>query len=50
MKTEPEKEIDKLMKEMENDKWYVKLRRYINLQYWMLYCYIFNRPKKHRYF
>lgn len=34
--------IDKLMNEMSKDKWHVKLKRWLRLRYWMIYCLVFN--------
>lgn len=34
--------LEWLIEEMENDSWNVKLYRWFRLQWWILYCYIFN--------
>lgn len=34
--------IKKMFEEMENDPWYIKLKRWINLQLWILRCILFN--------
>jgi hypothetical protein len=38
--------VQKMIDDMAKDPWYVKLRRWVRLQYWMYYCLIFNRNKK----
>ena len=35
--------MEQIRLEMENDKWYIKLKRWFNLQFWLLYCIITNR-------
>ena len=32
------KTVQRLMDEMENDPWYIKLKRWFNLQRWVLMC------------
>ncbi len=34
--------LEWLLQEMDNDPWYIKLGRWFRLQYWILYCHIFN--------
>jgi hypothetical protein len=34
--------LEKLREEMTKDKWHVKLRRWLRLQYWVFYCLVFN--------
>jgi hypothetical protein len=33
-----------LLKEMESDKWYIKLHRWIKLQIWLFKCYLRKKP------
>ena len=37
--------MDKLLEDMENDHWWIKLWRWVHLQRWMLYCRISNRSQ-----
>lgn len=41
--------LEWLRQKMENDHWYIKLGRLFRLQWWMLYCLLFNN-KLCRYF
>lgn len=34
--------LEKLREEMLKDKWHVKLKRWLRLQYWLFYCLVFN--------
>lgn len=38
--------VEKMLKDMENDPWYVKLKRWIKLRYWVFYC-MRIRPIRH---
>lgn len=45
--------LDKLLREMELDPWYVKLRRWFHLQKWLLICrlrFIWDLEYKHNIF
>jgi len=41
--------LERLRQEMELDPWYIKLKRWSNFQFWLLYCLLFNN-KVCRYF
>lgn len=34
--------LDEIRERMAKDKWDVKLRRWLSLQYWIFYCLVFN--------
>ena len=34
--------IAEIRTKMKNDKWYIKLRRQIDLRIWLVYCLLFN--------
>jgi hypothetical protein len=34
--------IDDLLKEMDNEPFYIKIYRWYKLQKWIIYCYLFN--------
>lgn len=37
--------LQKILDDMEKDPWYVKLKRWIRIQFWVYRCLIFNRKQ-----
>lgn len=40
------KVVQRILEDMEKDSWYVKLRRWVRVQFWVYRCLIFNKSKK----